>query len=188
MRILWVKPGELWPLDTGGRLRSFHTLSELSRRHQVLLLTTHGPGDDPQELAARLPHCERVTSFLHHPPKQGSPWLLSALLRSWFSELPLDRVPALRAEACRLVECRQVELCVADFLTAVPNVPLPGPVPPVVLFEHNVEHVIWKRRLAGEHRMGAAHHGDRLWLLLNLEIWHRVFVEGEDAGAMLKAA
>jgi len=155
MRILWVKPGGLWPLDTGGRLRSFHTLSALSRRHQVVLLTTHGPGDDPHELAARLPHCERVTSFPHHPPKQGSPWLASALLRSWFSELPLDlwkwRVPALRAEACRLVERRRVELCVADFLTAVPNVPLPGPVP-VLLFEHNVEHVIWKRLAAVERR------------------------------------
>jgi glycosyltransferase involved in cell wall biosynthesis len=33
---------------------------------------------------------------------------------------------------------------VADFLTAVPNVPLAGP-RPVVLFEHNVEHLIWQR-------------------------------------------
>ncbi|MBI3491886.1 MAG: hypothetical protein HY047_08915, partial [Acidobacteria bacterium] len=44
------------------------------------------------------------------------------------------------------------------------------------------------RRLAEEHRAGAAAHGDRLWLLLNLEIWHRVVVEGEDAASLLKAA
>ncbi len=36
------------------------------------------------------------------------------------------------------------------------------------------------RRLAEEHRAGAAEHGDRLWLLANLEIWNRIFLDGED--------
>jgi len=35
-------------------------------------------------------------------------------------------------------------------------------------------------RLAGEHRTGAWRHGDRLWLLVNLEIWQRIFLDGED--------
>ena len=34
-------------------------------------------------------------------------------------------------------------------------------------------------RLAEEHRAGQAPHGDRLWLLVNLEIWQRVFIDGE---------
>jgi len=54
MRILWVKVGGLWPLNTGGRLRSFHILSELSRRHEITVLTTHGPQDDAEELARQL--------------------------------------------------------------------------------------------------------------------------------------
>jgi asparagine synthase (glutamine-hydrolysing) len=36
------------------------------------------------------------------------------------------------------------------------------------------------RRLADEHRAGAWRHGDRLWLLVNLEIWQRIFLDGED--------
>ena len=36
------------------------------------------------------------------------------------------------------------------------------------------------RRLAEEHRVGAERHGDRLWLLANLEIWQRIFLDGED--------
>jgi asparagine synthase (glutamine-hydrolysing) len=44
------------------------------------------------------------------------------------------------------------------------------------------------RQLASEHRAGIADHGDRLWLLVNLEIWHRVFVDGEDAAAVTVAA
>jgi len=36
------------------------------------------------------------------------------------------------------------------------------------------------QRLAEEHRRGTAEHGDRLWLLANLEIWQRIFLDGED--------
>jgi len=44
------------------------------------------------------------------------------------------------------------------------------------------------RELAEEHRSGRAFHGDRLWLLVNLEVWNRVFVDGEEAGAVMQAA
>ena len=44
------------------------------------------------------------------------------------------------------------------------------------------------QRFAAEHRAGVGGHGDRLWLLLNLELWHRVVVEGEDAAHLMKAA
>ena len=36
------------------------------------------------------------------------------------------------------------------------------------------------RRLADEHRTGAAEHGDRLWLLMNLEVWQQIFLDGVD--------
>jgi asparagine synthase (glutamine-hydrolysing) len=38
-------------------------------------------------------------------------------------------------------------------------------------------------RLVEEHRSGHRVHTDRLWLLMNLELWHRVFLDGEDPGA-----
>jgi asparagine synthase (glutamine-hydrolysing) len=40
------------------------------------------------------------------------------------------------------------------------------------------------RRLAVEHRSEVREHGDRLWLLLNLEIWQRIFLDGEDTLAI----
>src|SRR6266480_15764 len=108
MRILWVKIGGLWPLNTGGRLRSYHIVSELSRRHRVVLLTPHGPEDDPDGLRTNLPQCERVLSVPHRPPKQGSLKLARSLVGSWFSELPVDmwkwRVPAVAEEVRHLLE------------------------------------------------------------------------------------
>jgi asparagine synthase (glutamine-hydrolysing) len=43
-------------------------------------------------------------------------------------------------------------------------------------------------RLAEEHRNGARPHGDRLWLLINLEMWQRIFLDGEDRSVVLRAA
>ena len=168
MRILWVKLGGLWPLTAGGRLRSFHMLRELSHRHAVTLLTTHGPGEKAADLAAQLPETE-VRSLPHAAPKRSDPRFLVALARSWLSPLPVDlwrwRVPALQAEVERRLAKGGVDLCVADFLTAAVAVPLAGPVP-AVLFEHNVEHVIW-RRLAGVER--------RPWRRVLLEIeWRKM--------------
>jgi asparagine synthase (glutamine-hydrolysing) len=36
------------------------------------------------------------------------------------------------------------------------------------------------RRLFAEHRAGRRDNGDRIWRLLNLETWHRVFIDGES--------
>jgi asparagine synthase (glutamine-hydrolysing) len=44
------------------------------------------------------------------------------------------------------------------------------------------------RRIAEEHRAGAWEHGDRLWLLVNLEIWQRIFLDGERVDSIGLAA
>jgi glycosyltransferase involved in cell wall biosynthesis len=147
MRILWVKVGGLWPPNTGGRLRSFHILRELARSHAVTVLTTHGPGDDLRGLADELPGAH-IVSFAHTPPKQGSPRFALALARSWASRHPVDVyrwcVPELRLAVQETLAQGAADVCVADFLASVPNVPFGGATP-IVLFEHNVEHAIWKR-------------------------------------------
>jgi len=44
------------------------------------------------------------------------------------------------------------------------------------------------RGLAEEHWSGAVDHGERLWLLANLEIWQRVFLEGDRTLRLGRAA
>ena len=148
MRILWVKVGGLWPLNTGGRLRSFHTIAQLARRHRVTVLTTHDPADDQKELDTRLADCERVISIPYVVPGHDSVRFALALVRSWLSSLPVDiwrcRIPPLRKAVARHLAAGEVDLCVVDYLAAAPNVAMNGPIPSI-LFTHNVEHMIWKR-------------------------------------------
>jgi polysaccharide biosynthesis protein PslH len=146
MRILWVKIGGLWPLNMGGRLRSFHTIAELAKRHRVTVLTTHGRADDPDGLQDHLKGCERVVSVPYEIPKVGTGRFAAALARSWLSPYPVDlwkcRVPALQTLVRQVLA--GMDVCVADFLAAASNVPIGGPVR-TILFEHNVEYMIWKR-------------------------------------------
>jgi asparagine synthase (glutamine-hydrolysing) len=41
------------------------------------------------------------------------------------------------------------------------------------------------RRLVTEHQEGRNDHGDRLWLLINLELWHRVVLEAQDPDTLM---
>ena len=155
MRIVWVKMGGLWPATTGGRVRSLNTISELARGHEVTVITTHGRGDDPDGLKRQLAGCARVISIPYAVPKRGSTAFAAAVAGSWFSRYPVDLwkwgVPAVRRAVGEVLDGGDVDLCVADFLFAAVNVPMPARVRwgqgtvPVLLFEHNVEYLIWKR-------------------------------------------
>jgi sugar transferase (PEP-CTERM/EpsH1 system associated) len=148
MRILWVKMGGLWPATTGGRVRSLNTISELARSHQVTVITTHGHGDDPDGLKQQLAYCERVLSVPYAVPKRGSAAFAASVAGSWFSHYPVDlwkwRVRDVRREVRAALARSDIDLVVADFLFAAVNVRMPGDVP-VLLFEHNVEYLIWQR-------------------------------------------
>src|SRR5215510_10325978 len=156
MRIVWVKMGGLWPATTGGRVRSLNTISELARGHQVTVVTTHGNGDDPDGLKQQLAECEQVISVPYAVPKRGSAAFVSAVASSWFSHYPVDlwkwRVPEVRRVVRDVLASGDVDLGVGGFLFTEANVPMAprrdsgqAAGVPVLLFEHNVEYLIWQR-------------------------------------------
>lgn len=40
------------------------------------------------------------------------------------------------------------------------------------------------KQITEEHRRGISRHDDRLWLLINLEIWQRIFIDGEEPASI----
>jgi polysaccharide biosynthesis protein PslH len=148
LRIMWVKIGGLWPLTSGGRLRSYHTLVQLARRHHVTVVTTHDPQEAGAEPASWARAGIEVFSTPFAPIKRGTVGFARALARSYLSGLPVDlwkvQVPGVRITAERLLEQDAADVCIVDFLSAMPNVP-DRIGRPLILFEHNVESLIWKR-------------------------------------------
>ena len=143
-------------------------LRELCRRHQVTVITTDGPADDPAGLAAFLSSCQQAISLPLAPPKRGEARFIATVARSWLSRLPVDLYKWRRREVRSLIDqalaAGQFDCVIADFMFAVPNVPVGRQ--PMIYFAHNVEHLIWKR-LAGVER--------RWWRRALLEIeWRKM--------------
>lgn len=148
LRILWVKLGGLWPITSGGRLRSYHIIDELSRSHDVTVLTTTRDDEKDILLSSALPSCKDVLSFVFSPPKKNEKAFITSLAASWLTHLPVDlykyQCPQLRREARTQLDSGNYDICIADFLTSIPNVPMHSGIP-VIHFSHNVEFNIWRR-------------------------------------------
>jgi glycosyltransferase involved in cell wall biosynthesis len=153
MKLLWVKSGPLYPLNTGGRKRTHAMLVELARRHHVTYLANLPEGQklDPAEPAA--PYAQEKLWIPSREPRDGSPaWMLDLIrhLLVSTSAFVLDRYrnPELAAKLLELDQSGTYDLIICDFLTPAVNFDFDRLSTPVVLFQHNVEARIWERLAA----------------------------------------
>jgi glycosyltransferase involved in cell wall biosynthesis len=153
VRVLWVKAGKLLPVDTGGKIRSYNILKQLARRHQVTLLSYYcGPGDREYEAALQDRFPGAVVIHTAAPDGGG---LRQALDFAWRTWLPAPYAVAKFTSAAvrrRIEEWdgqRAFDVAVCDFLAPSQNFP-PSLRTPTVLFQHNVESMLWERRAAAE--------------------------------------
>ncbi len=150
MNILWVKTELLHPLDKGGKLRSYHMLRELKRNglHRITYITLDDGRGGREARAQASEYCDELVRIPFHPPAKGSIGFYVDLALNLFSKLPYAvaryRSAALQRAINARVAAGDVDLVVCDFLAPSVNVSEDLPCP-AVLFEHNVEALIWKR-------------------------------------------
>src|SRR4030095_5282038 len=149
MKILWVKAGGLIPLDSGGKIRSFHIASALAKTHDVTLFIFCG--EDSSEAQRTLTSTFR--DVVVHPLKiQAGRGLREAAgyLTGFFSRLPYSISKYCRPEVAthlrKTIAAKAYDVILCDFLTPAAIVPFDSGVP-VVIFTHNVEAMIWKRHM-----------------------------------------
>lgn len=153
MRILWVKSGPLFPLNTGGRKRTHAVVAELARRHHVTYLANLPMGQDLDPAEPGAPYAQEKRWIPSCEPREGSPaWILSLLQNVLFSTQPfvLDRYrnKDLARTLIDLDASGDFDLIVCDFLTPAVNFDFDRLRTPVILFQHNVEARIWERLAA----------------------------------------
>lgn len=162
MHILWIKTEFLHPVDKGGRIRTYQMLRALRREHRVTYLTLDDgtAAADAEERAAE--YADTVVRVPFAPPPKGSAAFYLDLLRNVASPLPYAvaryRSRALRERIRALCEAGDVDVVVCDFLAPSLNVPEELD-RPTVLFQHNVEAMIWER-----HATVAAHPVKRAYM------------------------
>ena len=149
MKILWVKPGKLLPLDSGGKLRTYNILRHLCTTHDVTYLSYYDGSRDEgyeREIMKHFPGTVSVPTpdaggtafarYLDYVRRLPSPAPYSILKCS------SPRVQRMLAD---WISLRRFDVAVCDFLHSVLNFPRNLAIP-TVLFQHNVESQLWKRR------------------------------------------
>lgn len=193
MRILWVKTNLLHPLDSGGTLRSYHMLRHLNRHHQITYVTLSTELSPPE--AERAPeYCDRLVLIpWSGAPTRRSPAFYGQAVRNLRSEYPLAleryRQPAVRESIMSMLAEEDYDLAVSDFLTPAMYFD-GGHGLPKLMFQHNVETLIWERMAERAGLIGRAYYRSQARRMRHWEgelarqFDHVVTVSPEDAQLM----
>ncbi|MEP6741918.1 MAG: glycosyltransferase [bacterium] len=148
MRILWLKTELLHPVNKGGKIRTYHMLKELKRDHHITYLTLDdgAAAGDAREQA--LEYCHELVCVPHQRREKFTPAFYAELALNLVSPLPYAvakyKSAAMSREISELIRAHGYDILVCDFLAPAANVP-PELACQTVLFQHNVEAMIWRR-------------------------------------------
>ncbi len=154
MKLLWVAPCFLHPTTRGGQIRTLEIVKRLHLRHEVHFAGLADP-DQPEGPARASEYCSRVIAEPHRLPPRGSAAFAAQVARGLIAPLPVaiarTASPGLRRRVSAAIRENRYDHVICDFLASAPNVEA---LDQAVLFQHNVETMIWRRH--AEHAGGAA--------------------------------
>ncbi len=145
MRILWVKCDFLHPTTRGGQIRTLEIVRRLHAKHEIHYVGYENPGQ-PEGVQRAHEYCTRAYPVRLKVPPRASFGFVFQLAGNVFSSLPLSlsryRTAAMREQITRVLGHVQFDSVVCDFLSPAPNFET---LANCVLFQHNVETMIWRR-------------------------------------------
>jgi sugar transferase (PEP-CTERM/EpsH1 system associated) len=147
MKLLWVKAGGLLPPDTGGKIRSFHILKQLARKHDITLFTFYPEHSDDLHPAGSDMFSKVICIPLPLPPHRSlAEYARYARMLMAGRPFTIDKYfyPEVRRRYAELMQSSQFDLIVCDFIVPAPLMAWKTP-PPKILFTHNVEAEVWAR-------------------------------------------
>lgn len=145
MKILWVKTDFLHPTNRGGQIRTLEMVKRLHARHEVHYLT-FDDGTNPEGARRAGEYSSRQFIVPHTVASKRSLAFAADLIKGLYSPLPVAvgrfTSDAMRRKINELTASRQYDSVICDFLAPAANFDDPSS---CVLFQHNVETVIWNR-------------------------------------------
>jgi len=148
MRILWLSSNLLLPLDKGGKLRTWHLMRHLARRHSITYVSFADPAHSEEDRRAMSEVCSELVTIPRCDGAKGGLRFYASVARHMLDPVPYAVAQYRSAAYRRAVRSRLARAAydrvVCDFL--VPAINLPRRLPaPALLFTHNVEAEIWRR-------------------------------------------
>jgi len=147
MRLLWVKTDFLHPTTRGGQIRTLEIVKRLHARHEVHYIAYDNP-DQPEGLQRASEYCSHAYPVTLDVPPRRSLGFVAQLAGNLASSMPLSLSrycsAAMRDQIAQVLGTYQFDSVVCDFLAPAPNF---ADMSKVVLFQHNVETMIWRRHV-----------------------------------------
>jgi sugar transferase (PEP-CTERM/EpsH1 system associated) len=147
VRILWLKTELLHPVDKGGKIRTYNMLKELKRDHHITYLTLDDGSADREARERADEYCHELVCVPHQQREKFSKGFYVELLFNLASRFPYAvkkyESAAMREQIIKRTQ-QSIDVVICDFLAPAINVPQSLSCPSI-LFQHNVEAMIWKR-------------------------------------------
>jgi sugar transferase (PEP-CTERM/EpsH1 system associated) len=145
MKLLWVNTNFMHPTTKGGQIRTLEMLRHLHRWHEIHYVALENP-DQPEGPARAAEYSAKAYPFRYKIPDKRSPAFALELLRGFFSSVPLAvgrfHPPGMREFLEKLIRRERFDAAVVDHLAPTTYFPDRAH---SVLFQHNVEFMIWRR-------------------------------------------
>jgi polysaccharide biosynthesis protein PslH len=142
MKILMISSFLPYPLYSGGHIRLYNLIKELSGKHEITLVCEkrNNQGDKEIEEVSRI--CKKVITV-----ERKKQWSYSNILKTAFSKNPFlitgHTLPEMKAKIKNELENEKYDLIHVETFYVMQN--LPSVSIPVVLVEHNIEYLVYKR-------------------------------------------
>jgi glycosyltransferase involved in cell wall biosynthesis len=157
MKILWVKHGKLFPVDAGGKIRTYHILRHLASRHDLTFASSYSGKEDrayEAELRSNFPHC--FSTCTEAPDDSDDVGLQARHYLARAAKLAPYAVtkftsPRIRQIVKEKLDRHEFDVAVCDFLAVSLDFPKTLAIP-TILFQHNVETLLWERQARCERR------------------------------------
>lgn len=145
MRLLFVSPRFLFPVDSGGKIRTTQLLRSLKGGHFEITLASPQPANAKEKFAGALSEvCDRFVGWPEPPRRAGFP---VTRLRHIFDPLPIPVVTDRSVAGSEVVAhelAGKPDVAVFDFAHAAVLAPS-RMTTPTVMFTHNIEAEIFRR-------------------------------------------
>ncbi len=155
MKILLISSYFPYPLFSGGQVRLYNIIKHLSKNHEITLICEKRESQTQNDIEEMEAFCKKVITV-----KRKKQWSYSNILKTGFSTNPFlitgHTLPEMREKIQKELEENKYDLIHVETFYVMQNLPAstrggeprrsgPKTSIPVVLVEHNIEYLVYKR-------------------------------------------
>ncbi|HKB88271.1 MAG TPA: glycosyltransferase family 4 protein [Patescibacteria group bacterium] len=142
MKILMLTPYLPFPDSSGGQIRSYNLIRDLSKKHEITLFSLIKDSSEKRFVVELEKYCKKVMVF----KRSKSPWTLRNILLTGFGPYPFLVIRNLSSQEKKAVKeeikINKYDLIHAETFYVMPHIP--DTKIPILLVEQTIEYLVYK--------------------------------------------